>query len=102
MTLSSSVLGAGSDTFGDVGDFAEFAGRDRDDQVVGLVVGQGQPAAVQPQEGDQGAEREALVAIDQRVVAGDRLRQSGGLLLERRVCILAEDRRLRTGGGRLE
>ena len=35
------VFGGGADTLRDVGDLAEFAGRNGDDHTVGLVVGQG-------------------------------------------------------------
>jgi hypothetical protein len=43
------------------------------------VVGQGQPSAVKAVERDDGGEREPLVAVDERVVAGDGVQQRRGL-----------------------
>jgi hypothetical protein len=48
---------------------------DADDEVVGLVVGQCQPAAVEAIESDGRGEREPFVAVDEGVVAGDGVQQ---------------------------
>ena len=53
----------------------ELAGGDADYQVVGLVVGQGEPAAVEAVERDDRGEREPLVTVDERAVAGDGVQQ---------------------------
>ncbi len=50
----------------------------------------------------RGGQREALVAVDQRVVARERMQQRGGFLLEHWICVRAERRRLRTRERRLE
>ena len=47
----------------------ELPGGDADHQVVGLVVGQGQPSAVKAVERDDRGEREPLVAVDERAEA---------------------------------
>jgi hypothetical protein len=72
---------------------------DADHQVVDLVVGQGQAAAVEAVERDDGGEREPLVAVDERVAAGDGVQQRRGLGVQVRVGVLAERGRLRAGQG---
>jgi hypothetical protein len=83
-------------------DVVEMPGGDADHQVIGLVIGQGQPAAVEAVERDDGGQREPLVAVDERVVAGDGMQQRGGLGIQVRVGILAERGRLRAGQGRVQ
>jgi hypothetical protein len=74
----------------DVGHVVELPGRDRDDQVVRLVVGQRQPPPVDAVERDQPAQRYPLVAVDERVVAGQRVQQRGRLLVQRGVGVATE------------
>jgi integrase len=60
VTSSRPVFRGCSDAFGDVGDLVQLTGRDGDDQIVGLVVGQCEPAAVDPQKRDQPAEGQPI------------------------------------------
>ena len=71
-------------------DFVELPGGDAHNQVVGLVVGQGQPAAVQAVERDDRGERQPLVAVDEGVVAGNGVQQRRRLGVQVRVGVLAE------------
>lgn len=61
-------------------DGVEFPGGDRNHKVVGSVVGQRQTASVESAEGDDRREGESLVAVDQGMVAGDRVEQRRRLL----------------------
>jgi hypothetical protein len=45
------------------------------DQLIGGVVGQGVPASVHAGEGDERVERQPFVAIDQRMIPGQRMQQ---------------------------
>jgi hypothetical protein len=72
-------------------------GGDADHQVIGLVVGQGQPPAVKAVERDDRGEREPLVSVDERVVAGDGMQECPGLSVQVGVGVLAERGRLRAG-----
>jgi hypothetical protein len=55
-----------------------------------LVVGGGQTPPVDAQERDRRGKCEALVPVDQRMVAGEGVQQSGGLGTLAGVCVLAE------------
>ena len=81
----------------DLGDVVEFAGCDGDHEVVDLLVGEGEPVAVDPEERDRCREREALVAVGQCVVACEGMQQRCCLLGDVAVCVGSEDRRLRSG-----
>jgi hypothetical protein len=75
----------------------ELPGGGAHHQAIGLVVGQGQPAAVKAVERDDRSERKPLVAVDERAVPGDGVQQRRGLGVQVRVGILAQRGRLRTG-----
>jgi hypothetical protein len=75
-------------------DVVELPGGDADDQVVGLVVGQGQAAAVKAAEGDDRGERVPLVAVDERVVAGDGVSRLPGFAPPRAAARAASGRSL--------
>ena len=74
--------GSGLENCRDVLDLIEFPGRDLHDQLVGLVVGQRETPAVKSVEGDYPGEREPLVAVDQGVVASQRMQQRGRLRVQ--------------------
>src|ERR1700722_7753171 len=78
LALPARSRGAPKDGRDGVG-IVELPGGDVDHQVVGLVVAQGQPSAVKAVERDDCGERESLVAVDERVVAGDGVQQRRGL-----------------------
>ena len=63
----------------DLLDLVKFARSDLHDQVVGLVISERQAAAVQAGEGDHRGQAQPLVAIDQGVVASQRVQQGGRL-----------------------
>src|SRR6266702_5472216 len=86
----------------DLLDLVQFACGDLHDQIVGLVVGERQAAAVEAVEGDRRCEREPLVAVDQGMVACQRVQQRGCLGIEGRVGVLAERRGLGAGEGGFE
>jgi len=79
----------------DLLDLVKLARGDLHDQIVGLIISERQAAAVQPAEGDHRREPELFVAVDQGMVARQRVQQRGRLGIEGRVGILAERRRLR-------
>jgi hypothetical protein len=60
---------------GDLGDGVEFARGDRHDELVGGIVGQDQPSAVDAVEGNQPGQGEPLVAVDEGMVAGQGVQQ---------------------------
>ena len=74
----------------------QFARGDLHDQIVGLVVGERQAAAVQAVEGDYPGKREPPVAVDQGMVACQRMKQRPCLLVDIRVGVLSEGGRLRS------
>lgn len=76
-----------------------MSGGDADHQVVRGVVGEGEAAAVDAVEGDDRGQPEALVAVDEGMVAGDGVQQGGGLGVQVRVGVLAERGGLRPGQG---
>jgi len=80
----------------------QLARGDLHHEIVGLVVGERQAAAVQPIEGNHCREREPLVAVDQGMVARQRVQQRSCLGIKGRVGILAERRSRRAGQGSLE
>src|SRR6202000_361704 len=90
-------LGGGAEDGGYAIDRVELSGGDAHDQVVGLVVGEGEAAAVEAVEGDDGGQGEPLVAVDECVVAGDGVQQRGGLGVRVQVGVLAERGGLRAG-----
>jgi hypothetical protein len=77
----------------------KFACGDLHDQVIGLVIGERQAAAVEAVEGDRRCECEPFVAVDQGMVARQRVQQRGCLGVEGRVGVLAERRGLGAGEG---
>jgi hypothetical protein len=83
----------------DLLNLVELARGDLHDQIVGLVVGERQAAAVQAVEGDHRCEREPFITVDQGVVARQRVQQRGCLGIEGRVGILAERRSPRRSPG---
>ena len=94
--------GGGLQDGGDGLDGVEVPGGDADDQVVGGVVGEGEASAVEAVEGDDGGERQSLVAVDEGVVAGDGVQQRGGLGVQIGVRVLAEREGPGSGQGCLE
>ncbi len=60
-------------------DLVQLTRGDLHDQLVGLVVGERQAAAVQAVEGDHRGEREPLVAVDQGMVAGQECSSAAAL-----------------------
>jgi len=71
--------GGGLDNRRDLLHLVQFARGDLHDQVVGLVISERQAAAVQAVEGDHRGQAQPLVAIDQGVVASQRVQQGGRL-----------------------
>ena len=73
--LSSQVPGfaSASDAVGDAGNLVQLTRSDFDDELVRLVVRQGQPASIDAEEGDGGCQSQPLVPVDQRVAAHQRM-----------------------------
>jgi hypothetical protein len=76
----------------DLLNLVKLARGDLHDQIVGLVVGERQAAAVQAIEDNHRLEPEPFAAVDQGTVACQRVQQRGGLGIEGRVGTLAECR----------
>ena len=68
----------------------EIAPRDRQYQFLGLVDRERQVTAIDQTEHASSCPCESLVAVDERVIACERVHQRGGLLREPRVGILAK------------
>ena len=68
----------------------KLSGGDIHHQVIGFDVGEGETAVVEAVESDDCGQREPLVAVDERVVAGDGVQQRGCLGVQVRIGILAE------------
>ena len=82
-------LAVGRQDASDYGDVIQRSGRNRDHEVVGLVVGQGQATPVHSQEREGRGERQAFVAIHERVVAREGVQQGRGFVLKVRVGVTA-------------
>ena len=78
-----------------LGDLVQPTGRHAHHQVVGVVVGQREPAAVDAEKRDRRSERKSLVPVNQRLVASEGVQQCGGLVVELGIGIGAEHRGLR-------
>src|SRR5437773_7477158 len=76
--LSTYSGGRGQDG-GDVVHGVELAFSNGHDELIGFVVGQREPTAVDPAEGDGRGQGEPLIAVDQRMVPGQRVQQRRGL-----------------------
>ena len=75
---------------GDLLDRVERALGHGHNQVIGFVVGHGQSPAVHTVESNDPGQAQSLVAVDQRVIAGQRMQQSRGLRVQVRIGIAAE------------
>lgn len=64
---------------GDLGDIIDLAGRDGDDELVGPIVVRIEDDVVLGEEDVGGEPGEALVAVNQRVIARERMQQGSGL-----------------------
>ena len=69
----------------DPGNVVERTGRNADRQVVGPIVAEGETDAEHAEERDRRGSRESLVAVDERMVASERLQQRSGLARARAV-----------------
>ena len=80
----------------------QVSGGGREHECLGFVDGVCQVASVEDAEDPRGGPGQPLVPIDEGVVPDQRVQQDGRFVLERRVGVFAEDRDLRTPGGRGE
>jgi len=80
---------------GDLLDRVERALGHGHNQVIGFIVGQGQAPAVNTVESDDPSQAQSLIAVDQGVIAGQRMQQRRGLGVKVRVRVAAECRCLR-------
>ena len=95
MGRSAARSGAFAEQLGDLGYVVERPGRNRDHEVVRLVVAECEPRAVDPEKRDRCGERESFVAVQEGVVACELVQQGGCLRVDVRIGVLAERGRLR-------
>ena len=69
----------------DPGNVVERTARNANHQVIGPIAAAGETHPVDAEERDRRGQRESLVAVDERIVASERLQQRGSLVRARAV-----------------
>src|SRR5580698_1572045 len=72
------------------------------DELISLVVGESEATSVHAVEGDGRRQGEPLVAVDERVIPGERVQERGGFCIGARISIFAKGSSLRPGKRRFQ